>query len=84
MSWQQKITNAETHRRIGQLPVTELPKRRQQTYLGHILCMEESHLPQTTYEQKPDGRRKQGHPKNTLRQTYDQDLRMADTSLQPE
>ena len=83
-SWQQKITNAEIRRKTGQPPVIELLKRRRWTYLGHVLRMEESRLPRTTYEWKPDGRRKRGRPKNTLRRTHDRDLRTAGTSLIPE
>ena len=75
---------AEIRRKTGQPPVIELLKRRQWTYLGHVLRMEESRLPRTTYEWKPDGRRKRGCPKNTLRRTHDQDLRTAGTSLIPE
>ena len=82
-SLQQKITNEEI-RRTGQPPVIELLKRRRWTYLGHVLRMEESRLPRTTNEWKPDGRRKRGRPKNTLRRTYDRDLRTAGTSLIPE
>ena len=83
-SWQQKITNAEIRRKTGQPPVIELLKRRRWTYLGHVLRMEESRLPRTTYEWKPDGRRKRGRPKNALRRKYDRDLRTAGTSLIPE
>ena len=83
-SWQQKITNAEIRRKTGLPPVIELLKRRRWTYLGHVLRMEESRLPRTTYEWKPDGRRKRGGPKNTLRRTHDRDLRTAGTSLIPE
>ncbi|XP_065573351.1 uncharacterized protein LOC136035457 [Artemia franciscana] len=73
-SWQQKITNAEISRKTGQPPVIEWLKRRLWTYLEHVLRMEESHLPRTTYEWKPDGRRKRGRPKNTLRRTNDRDI----------
>ena len=83
-SWQQKITNAEIRRKTGQPPVIELLKRRRCTYLGHVLRLEESGLPRTTYEWKPDGKRKRGHPKNTLRRTHNRDLRTAGTSLIPE
>ena len=83
-SWQQKITNAEIRRKTSQPPVIDLLKRRWWTYLGQVLRMEESRLPRTTCEWKPDGWRKRGRPKNTLRRTYDQDLRTAGTSLIPE
>ncbi|KAK2723308.1 hypothetical protein QYM36_001833 [Artemia franciscana] len=45
------------------------------------LPMEVSRLPRTTYEWKTVGRRKRGRPKNTLRRTYDRNLRTAGTSL---
>ena len=83
-SWQQKITNAEIRRKTGHPPVIEVLETRRWTYLGHALCKEESHLPRTTYEWKPDGRRKQGRRKNTLRRTYDRDQKTYSTSLLPE
>ena len=83
-NWQQKIIDAEIRRKTGQPSVIELLKRRWWKYLGHVLRMKESRLPRTTYEWKPGGRRKRGRPTNTLRRTYDRDLRTAGTSLIPD
>ena len=40
-------------------------------------------LPNTVYEWHPEGRRKRGRPRHTLRRQYDRDLNNAEMSLQP-
>ena len=84
ISWQEKVTNIEVRRRTGQPLVTDLLKRRRWTYLGHVLRMPEDRLPNTVYDWLPEGRRKRGRPRHTLRRQYDRDLRNAELSLQPQ
>ena len=84
ISWQEKVTNIEVRRRTGQPLVTDLLKRRRWTYLGHVLRMPEDRLPNTVYDWRPEGRRKRGRPRHTLRRQYDRDLRNAELSLQPQ
>ncbi|XP_065572915.1 uncharacterized protein LOC136035222 [Artemia franciscana] len=82
--WQEKVTNIEARRRTGQPLVTDLLKRSRWTYLGHVLRMPEDRLPNTVYDWRPEGRRKRGRPRHTLRRQYDRDLRNAELSLQPQ
>ena len=84
ISWQEKVTNIEVRRRTGQPLVTDLLMRRRWTYLGHVLRMPEDRLPKTIYEWRPEGRRKRGRQRHTLRRQYDRDLRSAELSLQPQ
>ncbi|XP_065583129.1 uncharacterized protein LOC136042141 [Artemia franciscana] len=84
ISWQEKVTNIEVRRRTGQPLVTDLLKRRRWTYLGHVLRMPQDRLPNTVYDWRPEGRRKRGRPRHTLRRQYDRDLRNAELSLQPQ
>ena len=67
-----KVTNIE-----------DFLKRRRWTYLGHVLRMPEYRLPNTVYEWRPEGRRKRGRPRHTLRRQY-RDLSNAEMSLQPQ
>ena len=83
ISWQQSVSNSELRNRIGQPVITAVLKKRRWTYLGHVLCMKEGRLPWTAYDWKPGDRRRWGRPKNTLPQTFDRDLRTAETSLVP-
>ena len=84
ISWQQRISNFEIRNRTGQPLITAVLRKKRWSYLGHVLRMKEGRLPRTAYDWKPGGRRRRGRPKNTLRRTFDRDLRTAETSLIPE
>ena len=75
ISWHQKITNREIRLKTNQPIVTEVLKKRRWTYLGHVLRMPEDRLPSRVYQWHPEGRRRRGRPKHTLRRQYDWDLK---------
>jgi hypothetical protein len=84
ISWQQRVSNIEIQNRTGQPLITAVLRKKRWSYLGHVLRMKEGRLPRTAYDWKPGGRRRRGRPKNTLRRTFDRDMRTAETSLIPE
>ena len=59
--------------------VTSCPK-----YLGHVIRMAGDRLPRTVLEWQPEGTRRRGKPKNTLRRTYQRDLKHINAIVQPQ
>ena len=54
----------------GQPIVTDVIRTRRWKYLGHVLRMDDSRIPKATFQRQPEGRRRRGRPRNTLRRTY--------------
>ena len=63
--------------------VTDVIRTHRWKYLGHVLRMDDSRIPKATFQRQPEGRRRRGRPRNTLRRTYQTDLRNINASLQP-
>ena len=79
----QKISNEKVRRMTGQPIVTDVIRTRRWKYLGNVLRMDDSQIPKATFQSQPEGRRRRSRPCNTLRRTYQTDLRNINASLQP-
>lgn len=82
--WQQRITNQSIRDKTGQPLVTHIIRVRRWRYLGHVLRMDNLRLPNAALHWQPSGPRRRGRPRNTLRRTYQTDLRNLHTSIQPQ
>ena len=82
--WQQRITNQSIRDKTGQPLVTYIIRVRRWRYLGHVLRMDNLRLPNAALHWQPSGPRRRGRPRNTLRRTYQTDLRNLHTSIQPQ
>ena len=84
INWRDHITN-QTVRSISRQPlVTDVIRQRRWRYLGHVIRMAGDRLPRTVLEWQPEGTRRRGKPKNTLRRTYQRDLKHINAIVQPQ
>ena len=56
-------------RETKQIPVTDVIRKRRWNYIGHALRMNEDKIPHQIFKWAPNGRRKAGRPRETLRRT---------------
>ncbi|XP_065565962.1 uncharacterized protein LOC136030845 [Artemia franciscana] len=84
INWRDHITN-QTVRSISRQPlVTDVIRQRRWRYLGHVIRMAGDRLPRTVLEWQPEGTRRRGKPKNTIRRTYQRDLKHINAIVQPQ
>ena len=69
IKWNEFITNNEVLERAGIEDVNTTIKRRRWRYLGHVLRMPKTRLPNQTWYWKPTGKRKRGRPTGSYRST---------------
>ena len=84
IDWRDHITNQIVLSISGQPRVTDVIRQRRWRYLGHMIRMKEDRIPRLILEWKPQGTRRRGLPKNTLRRTYQRDLSSTHTTIQPQ
>jgi len=82
--WTQKVTNEHIRNIAGQPSLIKTIRRRKWSYLGHVMCMDDSRIPKFTFFWLPEGTHFRRRPKNTLRRTYSNDLPHLHASIQPE
>ncbi|XP_065579629.1 uncharacterized protein LOC136039654 [Artemia franciscana] len=84
IDWRDHVTNQIVRSISGQPRVTDVIRQRRWRYLGHVIRMKEDRIPRLILEWQPQGTRRRGRPKNTLRRTYQQDLSNIHTTIQPQ
>src|SRR5579871_1749783 len=72
--WQDKVRNEEIWRRADQVLLDTQIKERKWRWIGHILRKPESNIARQAMTWNPQGKRKQGRPKNTWRRDVMKDL----------
>ena len=73
--WPIRVSNEEV-RRTGEPTLSKLVRKRRWTWIGHLLCMDNSCLPRVVLTWALEGKRKRGRPKETWRRTVEKE-RMA-------
>ena len=71
--WPMRVSSEEVRRRANTETISELVWKRRWTWIGHVLCMDNSCLPRAALTWAPDGKRKRGRPKETWRRTVEKD-----------
>jgi hypothetical protein len=84
IDWRAHVTNQSVRSMSCQPLVTDVIRQRRWRYLGHVIRMTEDRLPKTVLEWQPQGSHRRGRPKNTLRRTYQRDLKHINTTVQPQ
>ena len=65
--WTKKVTNEHNRNVKGQPSLSKTIQRRRWSYLGHVLHMDDSRIPKSTFFwYPPNGTHHRGRPKNTL------------------
>ena len=72
-SWKEFKSNNKVREETKQEYVSKLIRRRRWKYIGHVLRMENTRLPQQSFIWTPEGKR--GRPKETLRRTTNRESR---------
>ena len=65
MYWTRKVTNEHIRNITGQPSLVETIRRRRWSYLGHVLRMDDSRIPKSTFFWLPEGTHHGGRPKYT-------------------
>ena len=68
-SWSDFKSNTRLREETGQEYVSTVIRRRRWKYIGHALRMGEDRLPRQVLHWTPEGKRKRGRPRETLRRT---------------
>ena len=74
--WPMRVSNEEVRSRPNTETISELVRKRRRTWIGHLLRMDYSCLPQVTLTWALEGKRKRGRHKDTWRRTVEKE-RMA-------
>ena len=64
-----RIRNDELWRQTGQRPIEEEIRERAWRWIGHTLRRPDGHVAKTVLEWNPQGKRKRGRPRHTLKGT---------------
>ncbi|XP_042071392.1 uncharacterized protein LOC121812673 [Haplochromis burtoni] len=71
-----RMNNEEILRRSGTVKLHNIVARKRLRLAGHILRMDDTQIPKTAMHWQPLGvKRPQGHPRNTWRRSFHQDLK---------
>ncbi|VDO58755.1 unnamed protein product [Schistosoma margrebowiei] len=73
--WLDTISNNLLWERTNQLPVEEEIRKRRWKWIGHILRKSSNYITRQALTWKPEGKRKRGSPKNTLRRIIEADMK---------
>ena len=73
--WNDFITNEEVLERANSRGIVTTIKKKRWKYLGHALRMTPTRLPRQAWQWTPQGKRKRGRPRTTLRGTINRDAR---------
>ena len=73
--WPEKITNIELWKRAEQSPVAETIKKRKFGWIGHTLRRPENNISRQALEWNPQGKRKQGRPRETWKRKMEKEIR---------
>ena len=68
-----KVTNEEVRKRTGLERLSTQIKTWRWTWIGHVLRMKPDLLPRTALNWAPEGKRKRGCPRKTLRSTVEKE-----------
>jgi flagellum-specific peptidoglycan hydrolase FlgJ len=72
--WQDKVRNEEVWRRTDQVPMDAQIKERRWRWIGHTLRKPGNNIARQSLTWNPQGKRKQGRPRNTWRRDVTKDL----------
>ena len=73
--WPNRISNQELWERTNQMtPINQL-KKRKWTWIGHTLRKEAGSITRKALQWNPQGKRKQGRPRNTWRRTWEEEVK---------
>ncbi|VDO94731.1 unnamed protein product [Schistosoma margrebowiei] len=73
--WPDTISNSLLWERTHQLPAEEEIRKRRWKWMGHTLRKSSNCITRQVLSWNPDGRRKSGRPKNTLRREIEADVK---------
>ena len=72
--WPNTISNEELYETCHQESMEDILMRRRWRWIGHILRKKADDITKTALHWTPEGRRKRGRPKNTWRQTVENEM----------
>ena len=73
--WPRKISNKELHEKSGSTNMVTILKRKCWRWIGHVLRKPSSDMTKVALRWTPEGKRKQGRPKNTWRRTVEGEIK---------
>ncbi|VDO97477.1 unnamed protein product [Schistosoma margrebowiei] len=73
--WPDNISNSLLWRRANQLPAEEEIRKRRWKWIGHTLRKSSNCITRQALTWNPEGKRKRGRPKNTLRRIIEADMK---------
>ncbi|VDP27713.1 unnamed protein product [Schistosoma margrebowiei] len=73
--WPNTISNSLLWERTNQLPAEEEIKKRRWKWIGHTLRKSSNYITRQALTWNPEGKRKRGRPKNTLRRIIEADMK---------
>ena len=68
-----RVSNEEVRRSANTETISELVRKRRWTWIGHVLCMDNSCLPRVALTWAPEGKHKRGRPKETWRRIVEKE-----------
>lgn len=72
--WPNRISNEELHARAEHEPLEAVIKRRKWRWIGHTLRKPQTSVTRIALDWNPQGKRRQGRPRNTWRRTVENEL----------
>ncbi|VDP47755.1 unnamed protein product, partial [Schistosoma margrebowiei] len=73
--WPDTISNSLLWKRTNQLPAEEEIRKRRWKWIGHTLLKSSNCITRQALTWNPEGKRKRGRPKNTLRRIIEADMK---------
>ncbi|VDO67429.1 unnamed protein product [Schistosoma margrebowiei] len=73
--WPDTISNSLLWERTNQLPAEEENRKRRRKWIGHTLRKSSNYITRQAPTWNPEGKRKRGRPKNTLRRIIEADMK---------
>ncbi|VDO47505.1 unnamed protein product [Schistosoma margrebowiei] len=73
--WPDTISNSLLWERTNQLPAEEEIRKRRWKWIGHMLRKSSNCITRQALTWNPEGKRKRGRPKNTLRRIIEADMK---------
>ncbi|VDP03208.1 unnamed protein product [Schistosoma margrebowiei] len=73
--WPDTIRNSLLWERTNQLPAEEEIRKRRWKWIGHTLRKSSNRITRQALTWNPEGKRKRGRPKNTLRGIIEEDMK---------
>ncbi|VDO51237.1 unnamed protein product [Schistosoma margrebowiei] len=75
IDWPDTISNSLLWERTNQLPAEEEIRKRRWKWIGHTLRKSSNCITRQALTWNPEGKRKRGRPKNTLRREIEADMK---------